>query len=169
MSGSLNSREWQRVDGTLVDIIREHQKDYPVKVGKLANALGLRVLLKPLPAKISGEIRPSRDTPAGFEIGINRFEKDTRQRFTIAHEIGHYLLHSHLIGGGIVDNVLYRSRLSSKIEAEANRVAADILMPKHLIRKVAEEQKLSFGEENSEIFADALKVSKQAMGIRLGH
>ena len=160
--------ELQQMNANARETIRGFQDDYPVKVGRLAKHLGLRVLLKPLPAKISGEIRPTTETLAGFEININRFEKNTRQRFTIAHEIGHYLLHSHLIGGGIVDNVLYRSRLSNRMEAEANRAAADILMPKHLIDKVSDELNLPFREEFVDQFADALQVSNQAMKIRLG-
>lgn len=158
----------QKLDSKASDIIRRFQEDYPVKVGRLAKELGLRVLLKPLPAKISGEIRPSNETPSGFEININRFEKNTRQRFTIAHEIGHYLLHSHLIGGGITDSVLYRSRLSNQIEAEANRTAADILMPKHLVERVAKDLNLRFTDDSVEHFAEALQVSKQAMRIRVG-
>ena len=160
--------ELQKIDEGSFETIRRFQEDYPVKVGRLAKELGLRVLLKPFPAKISGEIRPSAETPSGFEININRFEKISRQRFTIAHEIGHYLLHSHLIGGGIVDNVLYRSKLSNRIEAEANRAAADILMPKHLIQKVANDLRIPFSSEHVESFSEALQVSKQAMGIRLG-
>lgn len=151
-----------------LEVIERFQSDYPVKVGRLAKELGLRVLLKPLPAKISGEIRPSDATAAGFEIGINRYERNTRQRFTIAHEIGHFLLHPHHIGGGIVDSVLYRSRLSNSIEAEANRFAADLLMPKHLVQKAANDLGLRFKIENIDELADALQVSHQAMKIRLG-
>lgn len=151
-----------------LETIRGYQEEYPVKVGRLAKDLGLRVLLKPLPAKISGEIRPAVDTNAGFEIGVNRYEKNSRQRFTIAHEIGHYLLHPHLIGGGIVDSVLYRSRLSNSVEAEANRFAANLLMPENLVRKVASDLKLQIKPEFIDEFADALQVSNQAMKIRLG-
>ena len=164
----MTSKEWRQLSEEQFQLIERFQQTYPVKVGGLAKAFGLRVLLKPLPAKISGEIRPTNETPSGFEIGINRFEKNTRQRFTIAHEIGHFLLHSHLIGGGITDTVLYRSRLSNKMEAEANRMAADILMPTRLIRRIANDLSLPLTEESVNEFADALQVSKQAMKIRLG-
>ncbi|MAI88878.1 MAG: hypothetical protein CBB65_00165 [Hyphomonadaceae bacterium TMED5] len=164
----LTSKEWRQLSAEQLETIEGFQQSYPVKVGGLAKAFGLRVLLKPLPAKISGEIRPSTESEAGFDIGVNRFEKNTRQRFTIAHEIGHFLLHSHLIGGGITDTVLYRSRLSNRMEAEANRMAADILMPAKLIRKISSDLKIPLTEEFVDEFAEALQVSVQAMKIRLG-
>lgn len=164
----MTSKEWRQLTEEQRAVIEQFHESYPVKIGKMAKGFGLKVLLKPLPAKISGEIRPSSESESGFEIGVNRFEKNTRQRFTIAHEIGHFLLHSHLIGGGITDTVLYRSRLSNKMEAEANRIAADILMPAKLIRKVSEDLQIRLSEEYVDEFAEALQVSVQAMRIRLG-
>ena len=57
-----------------------------------------------------------------------------RRRFTIAHEIAHFLLHRDKIGDQLSDDAMYRSSLSSDDERAANRLAADILMPMGLIQ-----------------------------------
>jgi Zn-dependent peptidase ImmA (M78 family) len=114
---------------------------------------------------LSGMIRRDKQLggKSGFAIFVNGKHADVRRRFTIAHEIGHYVLHKSLIGDGITDDALYRSKLSSAIEAEANRFAADLLMPWHLINQEVAEGKNSVSE-----LAAALEVSKSSMSIRLG-
>ncbi|MCV5491602.1 ImmA/IrrE family metallo-endopeptidase, partial [Escherichia coli] len=64
---------------------------------------------------------------------MNQHDMQARRRYTLAHEIAHFLLHRHLLRDGITDDVLYRSSQSSQIEAEANRLAADIIMPMHQV------------------------------------
>jgi Zn-dependent peptidase ImmA (M78 family) len=137
-----------------------------VKVGALAQALGLRVVLASLPMNISGSIQP--DPEGGFVIKVNRFESKERQRFTIAHEISHYLLHRDKINAGIVDSVLYRSKLSSRTEAEANRLAADIIMPSHTVFKAMRENEWWSEDEKISDLAEMFQVSRQAMAIRVG-
>jgi hypothetical protein len=88
------------------DILRRHTAEYPVKVGELATELGLKVVRTPLPPKISGLIKPSNDAPAGFEIRVNKYESPERQRFTVAHEVAHFLLHRDEIGAGVVDSIM---------------------------------------------------------------
>src|SRR3546814_1249474 len=48
-------------------------------------------------------------------------------------------LHRNLIGDGVTDDAMYRSNLSSAVEVQANRMAADILMPWHLIREATDK------------------------------
>ena len=76
-------------------------------------------------------------------------------------KIAHFILDRDYIGDGITDNGLLRSNLSSEIEIAANRLAADIIMPWHLISHA-----LKNGRENNEL-AKVLKVSNGAMSIRL--
>lgn len=150
-----------------IKILDEYVASVPVKVGALANALGLKVVQAALPLNISGMIQP--DGEESFIIKVNRFEPKERQRFTIAHEIAHFLLHRDKINSGVVDSVLYRSNLSSKIEAEANRLAADIIMPVDAVKKYSSESRFSDDKEKVEILAEIFNVSKQAMGIRTGY
>jgi len=149
-----------------IKILEQFTDEVPVRVGALAKALGLKVVVAALPLKISGLIKPDDD--GGYIIKVNRFESKERQRFTIAHEIAHYLLHRDKIQAGVVDSVLYRSKLSSRAEAEANRLAADIIMPREKVEILIDE----FGSKNItllvENLAETFQVSRQAMDIRTG-
>jgi Zn-dependent peptidase ImmA (M78 family) len=111
-----------------VEIVTTYMGKVPVEVGELALALGLRLAYEDLPDDVSGKIE--RYEEEGFIVTVNSNHPLVRQRFTIAHEIAHFVLHRDLIGNGVVDDGLYRSRtLSSAVERQANRYAADILMP----------------------------------------
>lgn len=84
----------------------------PVDLQGMADALGLSVNVSAkLPMDVSGSITRSASGKAGYHIDINAAHSLNRKRFTLAHEIAHYLLHRDLIGDGIEDNGLYRSRL----------------------------------------------------------
>ncbi|UZW55408.1 ImmA/IrrE family metallo-endopeptidase [Sphingobium sp. JS3065] len=131
----------------------------------MATALGLKVVLATLPMNISGSIQPDGDS---FVIKVNRFESKERQRFTIAHEIAHYLLHRDKINSGIVDSVLYRSKLSSRMEAEANRLGADIVMPGDAIVRNMKRYPSGMNDDAVSDLAEVFEVSKQAMAIRVG-
>ena len=110
--------------------------------------------------------------PAEARIYVNAVEarrSTGRRRFTIAHELGHWHLHRdgddvHTrfcrpadIGGGATE--LWNTR---RMEGEANRFAAALLMPAALIRREAPDCRFS-------VPALALRfgVSAQAMQVRL--
>lgn len=137
----------------------------PVNVDMLARDLGLLVFHQTgLGADIAGKI--IRDTrkmaSAGYIIFVNASDNPRRQRFTIAHEIAHYVLHRDLIGDGITDSALYRSSLGDDYERQANRLAADILMPAQLVRAVYRSGVVSYAP-----LAEAFQVSMEAIKIRL--
>lgn len=108
-----------------------------------------------------------------FTIVVNKNKPKTRQYFTMAHELGHFFLHQDIIkkAEGLIDadntletsSVLYRADFyeSTKVEVEANRFAAALIMPEHLVREVWAEFKDI--EECAKIF----NVSASAMSIRL--
>ena len=152
--------------GRTVGVIRNHQDRPPVPTVPVANELGLEVF-KTRPGawstNISGLLRKSPDDPASFHIYVNGDHHLNRRRFTIAHEIAHFVLHRDLIGDGIAEDALYRSGLSNKVEAEANRFAAGILMPWHLLDPEIEKGITDIGE-----LAGIFRVSRSAMSIRLG-
>jgi Zn-dependent peptidase ImmA (M78 family) len=112
------------------------------------------------------------------QVGFNKNQSKERQRFTIAHELGHYILHSKL-DPLFIDKeeenkvtILYRDDNSSSgeyyKEREANSFAAALLMPKKLIEQEVTNSpnKKDLSKLISEL-AKKFEVSKQAMNIRL--
>jgi IrrE N-terminal-like domain len=163
------SKEWLGLSEVKKSTIAAQQVSAPVKVGEIAKALGLSVKLATLAANVSGEIRPDPSAgSAGFLIRVDRHETKERQRFTVAHEIAHYLLHKDLIESGLSDDVLYRSNLSNRKEAEANRLAADLVMPWSLIDDWMEQFPSGTASQYAEQLALHLGVSKIALQVRLG-
>lgn len=161
------SPEWNTLDPAVRNLIETFQDAAPVRLPDLARALGVPVKAATLGPGISGEIRPGGE--GNFIIRVNRHDPPKRQRFTVAHEIAHFLLHRDQIGSGIEDDVLYRSNLSNRREQQANRLAADILMPGALLveaRDAAEEK----GVGDVVLYlADLFAVSEAAMRIKTGY
>ena len=148
-----------------MQLIRDCQHAAPVDITELATRLGLTVYNDPgLPAGVSGMI--SRDhlneSPSGFTITVNANEPYLRRRFTIAHECAHFLKHKDKIGDGITDDPMYRSELNSEYEFEANNLAADLLMPKHLVIP-----RVKMGYSDAAGLARSFQVSVAAMNTRL--
>ena len=160
-----NSREWLSLTAEQKAIIESHQDQFPVKVGAIAKAFGINVKKATLAAGISGEIKETRNL---VTIRVNRHDVKERQRFTLAHEIAHFLLHRDKIGDGITDDILYRSNLSSAQEAQANRLAADIVMPWSLIQSSLETYDDLKLEQKIERLAQEAEISTTAIKIRLG-
>ena len=159
---------WSRVDPVEAAIVRKFMSTPPVRVGEVADALGIDVVRAPLPPKISGLIQPFENGRSGYQIKVNKYEVPERQRFTIAHEIGHFLLHKEEIRSGVVDSIMYRSTLTSRKEAEANRMAADIIMPSLLVTQELERRGGVKDADTVDELAALFKVSSPAMKVRLG-
>lgn len=141
-------------------IIESFQIKAPVKVVAIAKALGITVRKsKSFPRSLSGLIRC---VDGVFEIYVNANHPATRQRFTIAHELGHYMKHRDRIGDGIVDDYLYRSGLTDSLEHEANQYAARLLIPRVLATN-PQYKKFTITQ-----MADHFRVSNKTMDIRLG-
>ncbi len=158
------SPEWQQLDDANRATIADHQDVAPVRLSELARAFGVPVKAATLAPGISGEIRPGGN---GFVIRINRHDPTKRQRFSVAHELAHFFLHADQIGTGISDDVLYRSSLSDRREAQANRLAADILMPDDLVRQQVEAAHEKGVGDLVRSLAEESAVSEAAMRIKL--
>jgi uncharacterized protein DUF955 len=101
--------------------------------------------------------------PATWEIWVRRDESETRRRFTIAHEIGHHLLHSD--GATVLCRPLDVDQADDAERAkerQANRFAAELLMPEPLVRARAETDGL-----DATALARTFNVSPIAMAYRL--
>jgi hypothetical protein len=150
-----------------LEIIKRFQKSAPVDVGQIAEALGLGLWESSnLSDGVSGKLMrdPANGGKSGYSIIVNSADAHVRKRFTVAHEIAHYILHRDLIGNELVDDSLFRSGLTTSEEAQANRLAADILMPRHLLNEIAPAP----FDKSPEFLSKRFQVSEQAMRIRLG-
>lgn len=136
----------------------------PVPLLEMATDLGLIVDVDShLPPDASGLIAREHG-PDGdrYRISINGLDGAARQRFTLAHEIAHFLLHREFLDSEVTDDRVYRSRLGTAMERQANRLAAQLLMPANLVRVAWES-----GAREAAALARAFDVSTQAMEIRL--
>jgi Zn-dependent peptidase ImmA (M78 family) len=136
----------------------------PVDPCQIAAKLGLQVVFTEF--KSNGE---PIDTVSGFLRADDRtiyvFDRDNarRQLFTIAHEIGHFVMHSEWAKNSTY-KVLLRERFevhTDPIEREANEFAANLLMPEQMLSKY---YKLT---SNVDQLADVFAVSKAAMQRRV--
>ena len=143
------------------EVVKKWQGDIPVDVAGLARACGARVFKAGFENEnVSGMIRRE---DGEFVIYVNREHADVRQRFTIAHELAHLILHQPQIGDGVTDDAMYRSKLSSFVESEANAMAGEILMPREHVARMRTD-----ATQSIETMAVAFNVSTHAMSVRLG-
>ena len=143
------------------------KKAPPIDLMGMINELGLGFAVEDLPTSISGKLTRDRSYPGGFKISVNADDPPRRQRFTIAHEIAHFVLHSDLIGEGVTDNAMYRSSLSDEYERQANRFAAQILLPAEAVRSAYKHTKaLAKLSELFDVSGDAIRI--RLKGLHLG-
>lgn len=109
-----------------------------------------------------------------YKIYINSSDTPNRQRFTLAHELGHYYLHKNTLEelNGMIDKqspYLFRStdiydQLTTDkriMEEEANLFAAELLMPEEKVRKIWKHN------DDVKELAKFFWVSLSAMSFRL--
>jgi len=147
----------------------------PVDVEKLAERLGAKVAMEPAPDELSGFLL--RDPRKNVVIiGVNANHHENRQRFTIAHECGHLLLHEgdelHVDKQGSGYQVNLRDGESSSgknvDEMEANLFAAELLMPVGFLdADLAKKVPLNVDDDKIIELAEKYKVSVQALALRL--
>ncbi len=132
-----------------------------IDIVKLAKELGLNVYS----ASLNGYSGYIKFENGEKNIYINHLDSRERKRFTIAHELGHYLLHRNLIEkeGG---TVLYRGINGDIIEQQANRCAGALLMPESMVKKYFNEINESVNIKIS-VLAKIFDVSINAMYTRL--
>lgn len=140
----------------------------PIPVEKLAQEAGAIIRKGPLPSDLSGFLVQDGGR---IIIGVNSLHPKQRQRFTVAHEIGHLLLHNlrnHVDRGFEVYRRDQRSsRAETVAEIEANQFAADLLMPKRMIDAVVPKFIDLLDERQLKTIASRFEVSAQALTFRL--
>lgn len=145
----------------------------PIRVEHLARQLGAQLSFEPFEGDVSGMILREEERVV---IGVNSAHAHTRQRFTIAHELGHLLLHEGrriIIDRSLKLNLRdSRSALAtSRQEIAANAFAAELLMPEEIIREeVSQAVERRPGISDTYVVQELARrfdVSEQAMTYRL--
>ena len=146
--------------------------DPPVSVVAIAEFLGATVRYAPYKGELAGMLIRG-GAGRGIVIGVNSLHHSNRQRFTIAHECGHLRLHKGK--QSYVDRsfrINRRDEVSSQAtnaeEIEANRFAAELLMPYDLIKEDLMRYRPDI-EDEDELWelADRYGVSLQALTLRI--
>jgi Zn-dependent peptidase ImmA (M78 family) len=154
----------------VIDRIKTFAATAPVNVEALIESFGIVLSRKAeLDPDVAGEL--CREDSSRFRISANGADHYYRRRFTMAHELGHFLFHRDLIGAGVDDNRAYRSvkggnffnpNITAEHETEANRFASNLLMPAALVRQYHSE----YGGDIAKL-SNKFQVSQEAIGYRL--
>lgn len=142
----------------------------PVDLADLTEQLGLQVVYKELEPDTSGVLVRNDEHAV---VGVNASHHPNRQRFTIAHEVGHFVLHGDQPSVFLDEHLVhFRADLTSGVhdpqETEANTFAAALLMPEEWLRRDLAERPIDASDEKAVAWlAERYGVSQQALTIRL--
>ena len=161
----------EKIASDLLERFRIHE--LPIPLNKIIKSFNVTIKPYELGENISGLL--VIDSGVGT-IGINPNDSKVRQRFTLAHELGHYILHKHETELFIDKEftVLFRNQKSStgeiKREQEANAFAASILMPKKFLVEEISRFNFDLNDENSiKKLSKTFEVSSAAMAFRISN
>jgi len=148
--------------GNINDIIHKAKSKgfvnkYTVDIEAIVKSHGLEIKLEELPSSVSGYLKKLDDK---WVIGVNINHHIKRQRFTIAHEFAHYILHRQE-GGYFEDTIFFRHENDSSLEYKANEFASELLMPDELLNTALEK-----GTKKIVDLAESFVVSVQAIKFR---
>lgn len=155
------------------DFLAKHDLNrIPIPVEGLAEAEGIQIVRSQAEATESGFLLRANGAAI---IGLNSRNTRRRQRFTIAHELGHWLLHD---GRPLIVDHTVRMNKRDKVasagydfeEIQANAFAAALLMPANAIQSCVEREtslRIPSRDQLTSRLADEFDVSHEAMSIRL--
>ena len=143
----------------------------PVRVKEIIIDKGIFINEMDLPNGISGVLDTRGKKPI---VLINSTHSEKRQRFSMAHEFGHFLLQTSFSGVHMDKATYFRSNLSAEgtdiDEKRANRFAAELLIPTNiLLVKLQEYSDLIDNDDDLLIqnLANDFKVSTAALIFKL--
>jgi len=175
MSRAISNLKFRYITELTSEMIGKMNINKPcIPIEKIAKNLGVEIVETDLGNDISGMLVINGKDAV---IAINPLQSTERKRFTIAHELGHFVLHKENSNNVFVDRdfiIKYRSNkpyseLEIRQEQEANAFAASILMPQELIMAELARNDFQAQSESDLIntLADLFNVSVPAMTYRL--
>lgn len=141
-------------------LVKNDMLKIPVDLIKIANNNNIDVYYQELPTNISGAIRYDSKSNK-FQILLQKKDSSNRQRFTLAHELGHYFLDSDVLKSDEL-HIDYLYRLAGyQDEKDIEYFAGALLMDKGLL------EKLFIVNPSIKELAETFEVSESAMTVRL--
>jgi Zn-dependent peptidase ImmA (M78 family) len=139
-------------------------KEVPIPIEEMARLLGIRISRAPS-TDFSGLLL-RKDGKA--LIGVNSSEAPVRQRFTIAHELGHFILHPQKDAFVDFRKGTEAGQARPPRERHADMFAAALLMPRTpLLRDFRRLAKDGDTNQITAMLAKQYAVSEDAMRFRL--
>lgn len=156
----LSEPRWKHVIARAEELAKVYSVP-PIPVLEIAESHGVDVVFASF--GLEGERVAGFCDFAESKLYVNADDKKERQTFTIAHELGHWILHKEFFDKNPDRyNILPRFQsvaVSDAFEKEANCFAANLLVPMNLIQPVKNAP--------VEILADIFAVSRTMMEYRL--
>lgn len=155
---------WRRLRGSRISA-RDLLEVYaigspPIPIIGLAQAMGVEVYYRH-GAPWDGMLSIAPDESAA-RIFVKKEASETRQRFTVAHELAHLVLHPGQNVYRDTSYLSYENQMERQRETEANRYAAELLMPDWMVEFAFDRMGLSPAR-----LARLFNVSPEAMNYRL--
>jgi Zn-dependent peptidase ImmA (M78 family) len=167
---ALTRPRYARIERLVSELLQLHSVEEPaVPIGSIIEAQGIKLIFDDL-EDVSGMIVRQDDD---VTIAVNSKQNPRRQRFTMAHELGHFLLHE---GRPVRFDRDFKINLRSDRSAlavdaeeiEANFFAANILMPRVMLTEDLADQIIDIDNAQfTRVWARRYGVSNQAMNLRL--
>jgi len=160
-NGLLRSSAWHRADDGRGFVI-------PVDPFRIAERLGTQVLGARLEREVSGMLvkEPAQDPV----IYVNATDSLVRQRFSCAHELGHFILRATSRSDdsyGYIDRRGHSaSHGTNPAEIYANQFAAELLMPQENVRMLAPSMTDAALAVEFNVSVGAMKYRLENLGIR---
>lgn len=153
MLADLDSVRKKAVDGGYV---KDHRLDVERLISE--NFKEITIVKQELASDVSGKLE-GKD--GHWIMTVNSRHPEVRQRYTLGHELGHFLNHRKTVKS-FEDGVFFRSKQKSSMEYMADQFAARLLMPENDIKILLAE-----GVKTVRDMAAKFDVSLEAMKYRL--
>jgi len=160
----MGSQKYLKAERTAISFLEKHKISEPfVNVFELAKSEGILLNFATFNKKF--------ERVAGFfdndtkTIFVNKDQATNRQTFTIAHELGHFLLGHEPNRYGVHMRWPEPNQEKSEIEIEADVFAANLLVPREMIERIKRKYKLC--DNDVDLLARIFGVSLSMMTFRL--
>jgi Zn-dependent peptidase ImmA (M78 family) len=165
-----NMRELIKDDGHYAIYKKFLSNGYPFDVVNFGKELGIKIVksnFENFNDKLSGLIIRK---DGQIIISVKAQDIEERQRFTVAHELGHFFLHQDYLDEGLMDGAfLMIDGAVNKIESEANNFAANLLMPESLFRELWNNKTISLEKMAQSFYVSCSAIMTRAKFLKIAN